>query len=221
MACAVPIFTKFTATPWHYITIFYTEFYQHRSRSMELTGRKAFTYASKHVTAPIVAISNCNKRKLASVVGLSDCHLYACHTDGTNKQRHRYAATQQRHSSIKLRQIADVALACTDTQRLDEFKKRKLSSYYRPEGPLRESRGIALLFSLNFGTRWGGWSIPRPGRFYPEKDPVPIVQEAGWASEPVWIRAENLAPTGIPSPDLPTRSKSLYQLRNPGSKINK
>ena len=29
------------------------------------------------------------------------------------------------------------------------------------------------------------------------KDPVPTVQEAEWASEPVWIGAENLAPTGI------------------------
>ena len=30
--------------------------------------------------------------------------------------------------------------------------------------------------------------------FTPGKDPVPIVQEAGWAPEPVWIGAENLAP---------------------------
>ena len=35
-----------------------------------------------------------------------------------------------------------------------------------------------------------------PAAFTPGKDPVPIVQEAGWASEPVWIDAENLAPTG-------------------------
>ena len=27
----------------------------------------------------------------------------------------------------------------------------------------------------------------------PGKDPVPIVQEAGWASGPVWTGAENLA----------------------------
>ena len=26
----------------------------------------------------------------------------------------------------------------------------------------------------------GGWSTPRPGRFTPGKDPVPILQEAGW-----------------------------------------
>jgi len=29
------------------------------------------------------------------------------------------------------------------------------------------------------------------------KDPVPIVQEAGWAPGPVWTGAENLAPPGI------------------------
>jgi hypothetical protein len=28
----------------------------------------------------------------------------------------------------------------------------------------------------------------------PEKDPVPIVQEAGWAPGPVWTGTENLAP---------------------------
>jgi hypothetical protein len=34
------------------------------------------------------------------------------------------------------------------------------------------------------------WSASRPGHLYPGKDPVPIVQEAGWAPEPVWIGAE-------------------------------
>jgi hypothetical protein len=33
--------------------------------------------------------------------------------------------------------------------------------------------------------------------FTPGEDPVPIVQEAGWAPEPVWIGAENLAPPGF------------------------
>jgi len=33
--------------------------------------------------------------------------------------------------------------------------------------------------------------------FTPGKDPVPIVQEAGWAPGPVWTGAKNLAPTGI------------------------
>jgi hypothetical protein len=29
-----------------------------------------------------------------------------------------------------------------------------------------------------------------PAAFTPGKDPVPIVQEAGWAPEPVWLGAE-------------------------------
>jgi hypothetical protein len=45
------------------------------------------------------------------------------------------------------------------------------------------------------------------------KDPVPIVQEVGWAPGPVWTGAGNLAPTGIQSPDRPARSQSLYRLR--------
>ena len=36
------------------------------------------------------------------------------------------------------------------------------------------------------------------------KDPVPVVQEAGWATGPVWTGAENLALTGIRSPDHPS-----------------
>ena len=57
----------------------------------------------------------------------------------------------------------------------------------------------------------GGWSAPRPGRITPRKDPVPIVW-AGWASGPVWTGAENLAYTGIRSPDRPARSETLYRL---------
>ena len=56
-----------------------------------------------------------------------------------------------------------------------------------------------------------------PAAFTPGKDPVPILWEAGWASEPVWTGAENLAHTGIRSPDLPARSESLYRLRHSGS----
>jgi hypothetical protein len=48
---------------------------------------------------------------------------------------------------------------------------------------------------------------------YPGKDPVPIVQEAGWAPGPVWTGAENLAPIGIQYPDRPARNQSLYRLK--------
>jgi len=79
----------------------------------------------------------------------------------------------------------------------------------------RASRGIALLF-LYHGTRrgWGVSAMPRP-LFTPGKDPVPIVQEAGWAPRLVWTGAENLAPTGIWSPDCPAHSQSLYWLHYP------
>jgi len=47
------------------------------------------------------------------------------------------------------------------------------------------------------------------------KDAAPIVQEAVWAPGPVWTGAENLAPTGIRSPDRPVRSQSLCRLSYP------
>ena len=79
------------------------------------------------------------------------------------------------------------------------------------------SRGITLPFH-DLGTEMGvGGQHHAPGRFTPGKDPVPIVQEAGLAPGTVWNGAENLAPTGIRSPDRPDRSESLYRLsyRNP------
>ena len=43
---------------------------------------------------------------------------------------------------------------------------------------------------------WGVSVTPRQ-QLTPGKDPVPIVQEAGWAPGPVWTGAENLAPPGF------------------------
>jgi hypothetical protein len=40
-------------------------------------------------------------------------------------------------------------------------------------------------------------------------DPVPIVEEVGWAPGPVWTGAENLTPIGIWSPDRLVSSESL------------
>jgi len=77
----------------------------------------------------------------------------------------------------------------------------------------RRGRGMALLF-LDHGTR-RGWVVSVTSRplFTPWKDPVPIVQKAGWAPGPVWTGAENLAATEIRSPDRPARSQSLYRQR--------
>jgi hypothetical protein len=51
----------------------------------------------------------------------------------------------------------------------------------------------------------GEWSVSRPGRALPpEKGPaVPIVQEAGWAPEPVWtqrLQEKSFAPAGDRTP---------------------
>ena len=79
----------------------------------------------------------------------------------------------------------------------------------------RGSRGTALTFH-DHGTRrgWGVSVTPRP-LFTPGKDQVPIIQEAGWAPGPVWTGVENLATTGIRSPDRPAGSESLYRLSYP------
>jgi len=66
-----------------------------------------------------------------------------------------------------------------------------------------ENRSIAEIFH-DFRTRCG-WVfnvMPRPP--LPREIPVPIEKETGWAPGPVWIGAENLAPTGsIPGPSSP------------------
>jgi hypothetical protein len=68
--------------------------------------------------------------------------------------------------------------------------------------------GIAPTF-LTLALEGGEWSASRPGRALPpgEEPPVPTVQEAGWAPEPVWTQKaeENSSiPSGIeprsPSP---------------------
>jgi uncharacterized membrane protein len=49
-------------------------------------------------------------------------------------------------------------------------------------------RGLLLIHDLE--SRWGEWSASHPGRALPpgKGPPVPIVQEAGWATEPFWTQ---------------------------------
>ena len=51
-------------------------------------------------------------------------------------------------------------------------------------------------------------STPQP-HFIPGKDPVPILQEAGWAPGPVWTGGKS-RPHRDSIPDCPARSQSLY-----------
>jgi len=80
------------------------------------------------------------------------------------------------------------------------------------------SRGIALPF-LDHGTRRGVGSASRSGRSLPPgKNRYPLYRRLGG---PVWTGAENLAPTGIRSPDRPARSQSLYRLHYPAHILKK
>ena len=84
----------------------------------------------------------------------------------------------------------------------------------------RRPRGTEVwLYSFfNLSIRWGaGGQHYAPSRFNPGKDPVPIIEKAGWAPGLNWTGVENLAPTGIQPRDCPTHNKSLCQLRYPGS----
>ena len=96
--------------------------------------------------------------------------------------------------------------------------KRVKWSRYSPGVAHRVGRGIALLFH-DCGIR-RGWvvsSTPRP-HFTLEKEPVPILQEAGWASGPVWTGGKS-RPHRDSIPDRPSRSQSLYRLSYPAHKV--
>ena len=81
---------------------------------------------------------------------------------------------------------------------INDIKVKVKCSRYRPGVVQGVGRGIPLLFhDRGIGKGWVVSSTPRP-QFSPGKDPVPIVQEAGWAPGRSG-RAENLVPTGIRS----------------------
>ena len=67
-------------------------------------------------------------------------------------------------------------------------------NFLEPSGPVQASNGTSLYLpftlSLTSALDVGGWSTPRPSRFTPMADPVPTVQEAGWAPGQIWAGAE-------------------------------
>jgi len=80
------------------------------------------------------------------------------------------------------------------------------------EGPEGGGDRYIARLSLTLWVDGGGWSTPRLGRFTLGIAAIPIVEEGGWTPGPVWTGAENLAPTGVGSPERPARSESLYRL---------
>jgi hypothetical protein len=91
-------------------------------------------------------------------------------------------------------------------------------NFQRPRRPLgRVKVQLYSIFDLSTRSGWGVSVTPRLHLTLGE-DPVPIVQDVGWASGPVWTGAENLALTGNRSPDRQARRQSLYRLRYPAHK---
>ena len=65
----------------------------------------------------------------------------------------------------------------------------------------------------------GEWSAERPGRTLPPgKEPVPILQEAGWATGPVWTGGKS-HPHRDSIPDRPARSSVAIPTELPGPLI--
>ena len=93
----------------------------------------------------------------------------------------------------------------------NKVKKKVKFSRYRAGVAQRVGTGIALLL-YDHGTRRGlvVRSTPWP-HFTPGKDPVPILQEAGWAPGPVWTGGKS-RPHRDSIPDHRDRSQSLYRL---------
>jgi len=100
---------------------------------------------------------------------------------------------------------------------LISYKKVKWPRY-RSGVAQRVGRGIALLFH-DCGTR-RGWvvsSMPRP-HFTPGKEPVPILQEAGWVPGPVWTGGKS-RPHRDSIPDRPARSSAAIPTELPGPHV--
>jgi len=114
-------------------------------------------------------------------------------------------------TGIRSRTIQAVANRYTDWATRSTIYIKAKWSRYRPGVAQKLSRVIALLFH-DRGTR-RGWvvsSTPRP-HFTPGKDPVPILEEAGWAPGSVWTGGKS-RPHQVSIPDRPARSQSLYRL---------
>ena len=147
------------------------------------------------------------KRALISVPTKEKC---------SNKTISKQARSKWKISSQKLH------LTCSSrTKKCPEYSCRKNSqvgfTLSQAMKALRESRGTALPY---FFRPWHQKGVtPRP-LLTPGKDPVPIVQEAWWAPGPVWTGVENLAPTGIQSPDRPARSSVAIPTKLPGPQKN-
>jgi hypothetical protein len=86
------------------------------------------------------------------------------------------------------------------------LKKKFKRSHYTPWRRLG-GKEVQLLFILELGSKWGEWSASRPGRALPpgKGPPVPIAQEAGWASR-ADLDTESRGKIVLPMPGIEPQS---------------
>jgi len=87
---------------------------------------------------------------------------------------------------------------------------------------MKAQRGVdvQLCSFFNFSARWDlGGQRHVQAALPPGKGPEPTVQKTWRAPGPVWTGAENVARTGIRSPNRSARSESLYRLSYPGPAV--
>jgi len=108
---------------------------------------------------------------------------------------------------------------CTKITKITHVKKKVKWSRYRPDVAQRVGRVIALLFH-DRGTR-RGWVVSSTPRlhFTPGKDPVPILQEAGWAQGLVWTGGKT-RPHRHSIPDRPACSSVAIPTELPGPQLH-
>jgi hypothetical protein len=75
---------------------------------------------------------------------------------------------------------------------------------------------VQIYSFCHLGARWE-WVVNgmRWPPYFRERDPVPIVQEAGWSSGPVWTCGKNVSPAGIPSAECPAHSDLQLYMYDP------
>ena len=120
-------------------------------------------------------------------------------------------ASYQRRGRIAACTLSKSVSGHTDIRLGDDISYRCKGKMFTLEQATKAQKVI------NLGTRWG-WVLhatPRP--LYPrENTRYPLYSRLGGLQGSVWTGAENLAPTGIRSPDLTARSETLYRLSYPG-----
>ena len=143
-------------------------------------------------------------RKLTRFVNNRYCRIWHFRGKGTQQRMTAWLSTVRQQSESHGSAPA-ITLSKSDWHPIAPLLPyKKVHPITAREGTKGEEMHSSTLPSTS-ALDGGGWSTPRPGRFTPGKDPVPIVWEAGWPPGPVWTGAENIAPhrDSIPGPSSP------------------